>query len=129
MKPHNEPTDRQERVFAYIRAYIQRHGTAPTVREITAAVSISSTSETQRDLKALERLGYIRRREDISRGIVLADTPDPASDLRAVIEEAAADIEELAEWAPALEPAEMQAAIRARAAGLRAALATAGMSL
>jgi len=129
MKPSSNLTDRQERVLACIRAYILQYGTAPTVLEITAAVPVSSTSETQRDLKALERLGYIRRRERISRGIVLVETSDPAADYRAVIQEAADDIEELAEWVPALEPAEMQAAIRARAAGLRAALETAGVSL
>ncbi len=128
MKPRDALTNRQQRILAYLQEYIRQHGYAPSTDEIMSVVGVSSKSEVHRDLRRLEERGYIRKRERIARGLTLCQS-DPAADLRAVIEEAAADIEELAEWAPALEPAEMQAAIRARAEGLRAALSAAGVSL
>lgn len=128
MKPRDALTNRQQRILAYLQEYIRQHGYAPSTDEIMSVVGVSSKSEVHRDLRRLEERGYIRKRERIARGLTLCQS-GPAADLRAVIEEAAADIEELAEWAPALEPAEMQAAIRARAEGLRAALSAAGVSL
>lgn len=130
MKTNGELTDRQQRILDFVRTYKARHGLAPGIRDIMGGVGITSTSVVEYNLKGLEKAGALRIMGGKSRGIILSDEPAAlAANLRAVIEEAAADIEELAEWAPALEPAEMQAAIRARAAGLRAALQTAGVSL
>ena len=128
MKTNGQPSDRQQRILAYLQEYIRQHGYAPSTDEIMSVVGVSSKSEVHRDLRRLEERGYIRKRERIARGLTLCQS-DPAADLRAVIEEAAADIEELAEWAPDLDPAKMRAAILARAAGLRAALATAEAAL
>ena len=124
-----EMSERQRHILDFVRDHITRKGYAPTLRDIMQKLGITSTSVVSYNLDRLEEAGYIRRQQAGQRAIALVEECDPTADLRAVIEEAAADIEELAEWAPALEPAEMQAAIRARAEGLRAALQTAGVSL
>lgn len=123
-------TDKQQRMLDFIRAYKTRHGLAPSLRDIGEAMGISSTSVVTYNLKRLEDARKLRLLGNFkSRAIVLLEETDPAANLRAVIQEAAADIEELAEYAYVLEPAELFAAIRARAEGLRAALETAGVSL
>lgn len=130
MKTNGELTDRQQRILDFVRTYKARHGLAPGIRDIMGGVGITSTSVVEYNLKGLEKAGALRIMGGKSRGIILSDEPAAlAANLRAVIEEAAADIEELAEYAYVLEPAELFAAIRARAEGLRAALETAGVSL
>ena len=124
-----EMSERQQRILDFVRDHITRKGYAPTLREIMSGTGITSTSVASYNLKKLENAGHLRRQETGQRAIALVEETDPAADLRAVIQEAADDIEELAEWAAVLEPAEMRAAIRARAAGLRAALLSAGVAL
>lgn len=69
MRPLSE---RQQRILEFIDRFQQRHGYPPTVREIGQAVDISSTSVVDYNLKALERLGHLRRDPDVSRGLELA---------------------------------------------------------
>jgi len=63
-------TDRQQQVFDYISAYINQHGCPPTLREISEHIGTAGTVSAIRHLEALERKGYVNRR-DGSRGIAL----------------------------------------------------------
>lgn len=64
-------TERQRKVLAFIEAQIQRHGYAPTIREIGRHLDISSTNGVNDHLKALEKKGYIRREDQKSRTLTV----------------------------------------------------------
>lgn len=64
-------TERQELILTEIGRHVRDRGIAPTIREVMAAVGISSTSVTTYHMRKIERAGYIRRRAVLSRGIVL----------------------------------------------------------
>jgi len=66
---------RQARILDFIQKFIADYGYPPTVREIGEATNISSTSVVDYNLKALERLGLIRRDHEVSRGIDLLVDP------------------------------------------------------
>lgn len=51
----------QARIIEVITGWVDRHGYAPTVREIGAAVGLKSPSSVTHHLKALERHGLLRR--------------------------------------------------------------------
>lgn len=65
-------TAKQQRMLAYIEDYIWAHRYAPSIREITAACGISTTSVTNYNLDVLQRLGLLTRQPEVSRSIVLA---------------------------------------------------------
>lgn len=68
----SKPLDRRsEAILTFIREYIDKHGWAPTVREICKAVEIDSTSVVQGHLQRLEARGYIRRGEHTPRAIAV----------------------------------------------------------
>lgn len=67
------PSPKQERILEYIRDFVDRFGYPPTIRQIGAALGISSTSVVDYHLGVLERLGLIRRHPDTSRGLELTD--------------------------------------------------------
>ena len=67
-------TDKQRRVFEYIRERIVEHGTAPTIREIGEKFRISSTNGVRTHLTALIQKGYLKKSEFISRGLELVDS-------------------------------------------------------
>lgn len=54
-------SDKQRKIFDYIRSYIDEKGVSPSVREIGQAVGLRSTSTVQYHLTALENAGYIER--------------------------------------------------------------------
>ena len=60
---------RQQEVFLFIVDYQERHDCAPTVRELCEGLGVGSTNTIDYHLKALERKGYIRRREGLARSI------------------------------------------------------------
>jgi repressor LexA len=62
-------TERQQEVYEFIRQNIGFYG--PTVREIAAALGIKSNNGVVCHLAALEKKGYIKRQERVSRGIKL----------------------------------------------------------
>ncbi len=66
---------RQVCILDFIQKFIADYGYPPTVREIGEATNISSTSVVDYNLKALERLGLIRRDREVSRGIDLLVDP------------------------------------------------------
>jgi repressor LexA len=64
---------RQEKILEFIQNYVKKFGIPPSIRDIVAGCGISSTSVADYNLKHLERLGFIRRHHEISRGIELVD--------------------------------------------------------
>ncbi len=75
-------SDRQVRMLAFIRAYLEEHNYPPTIREIGKAVGIPSTSVVKYNLERLQEKGYIERSEEVSRGLRLTDGPSLVSSLR-----------------------------------------------
>lgn len=65
------PTEPQQKIYDFIREYMQREGRPPTNREIGQAVGIRSTGHVDHHLSALERKGLITRVRGKSRGIRL----------------------------------------------------------
>lgn len=64
-------TEKQRVILEYISRRITAHGSSPTVREIGAQFSISSTNGVRQHLTALIKKGYLRKHEFISRGLEL----------------------------------------------------------
>lgn len=65
-------TERQYQILEFIVEMVEGQGFPPTIREIGTRFSISSTAGVRRHLAALERKGYLRKREARARGLVLA---------------------------------------------------------
>lgn len=64
-------SERAERVYDAVVRAIRATGLPPTMRELGEACGISSTFVVSYQLKKLERMGLIERREGVSRGIAL----------------------------------------------------------
>jgi len=64
-------TDRQQQVFNFIKQFLADNGYPPTLREISAHIGTAGTVTAKVHLDALERKGYIQRREGSPRGIIL----------------------------------------------------------
>ncbi|NRQ50374.1 transcriptional repressor LexA [Aeromicrobium stalagmiti] len=54
-------TARQRKVLEFLRDEIEKRGYPPSMREIGAAVGLTSTSSVAHQLRALEGLGYVKR--------------------------------------------------------------------
>jgi repressor LexA len=54
-------TARQRKVLEFLRDEIETRGYPPSMREIGAAVGLTSTSSVAHQLRALEALGYVKR--------------------------------------------------------------------
>jgi len=65
---------RQKAMLEFIRQFIEENDYPPTIREIGAAVGISSTSVVNYNLDQLERKGRIIRNREVSRGLRLIDS-------------------------------------------------------
>lgn len=68
-------TERQREVYEFIRDKIRSRGYGPTVREIGQQFSISSPNGVMCHLKALEKKGLIQREPNMSRAIMLSESP------------------------------------------------------
>jgi repressor LexA len=68
---------RQQQMLDFIRRYQREHGYPPTLREIGAAVGISSTSVVNYNLERLEALGFLVRNRETSRGLRLVEPEEP----------------------------------------------------
>ena len=64
------PTKRQRQILEIVRAWIRERGVAPTYGEIAQAMRLKHRSVVQRQVKALERLGYVEI-TGVSRGMRL----------------------------------------------------------
>lgn len=74
-----QPTERQQQVFDFIISYIDTNGCPPTLREISNHIGTKGTATAIGHLDALERKGYINRRESSSRSITIAGKTGTAS--------------------------------------------------
>jgi repressor LexA len=68
-----ELSPRQEAILRFIRRFVREKDYPPSIRDIQEGCNISSTSVVDYNLKALERLGYLRRDREVSRAIELLD--------------------------------------------------------
>ncbi len=66
-------SERQRRILHYLEEFIRENGYPPSIRQIQAALGISSTSVVDYNLDLLEKRGLIRRRPRASRSITLAE--------------------------------------------------------
>lgn len=66
-------TARQQQILNYIEHEANTTGVPPSIRQIGAALGISSTNGVRMHLQALEKKGYIQRNLRTSRGIVSLD--------------------------------------------------------
>jgi repressor LexA len=64
---------KQQSILKFMRQFIDEHDYPPSIRDIQVGCDISSTSVVDYNLKALERLGHIRRDREVSRAIELLD--------------------------------------------------------
>lgn len=62
---------RQQRMLQFLEDFIRENGYPPTIREIQAALNISSTSVVDYNLTLLEKRGLIERQPRASRSITL----------------------------------------------------------
>ena len=77
-------SQRQAGMLTFIHDFIAKHSYPPSIREITEACRISSTSVTDYNLRLLEHRGYLTRKPGSARSIVLTGQDrswlHPASD-------------------------------------------------
>ncbi|PID84804.1 MAG: repressor LexA [Chloroflexi bacterium] len=66
-------SERQKNILSFIYKYRKEHDRPPTIREIGAAVDISSTSVVNYNLTRLEEREYLVRDSEVSRGISFTD--------------------------------------------------------
>src|SRR5205814_7062412 len=64
---------KQQAILGFIREFLREKDYPPSIRDIQDGCDISSTSVVDYNLKALERLGYIRRDREVSRAIELLE--------------------------------------------------------
>ena len=64
---------KQQKIIEFLRGFIRDKDYPPSIRDIQLGCDISSTSVVDYNLKALERLGLIRRDREVSRAIELLD--------------------------------------------------------
>ena len=75
-------TERQAKIYEFIRDKIRNRGYGPTVREIGDEFGIRSPNGVMCHLKALEKKGLITREPNMSRAIQLAIEPVQPKGLR-----------------------------------------------
>jgi repressor LexA len=66
-------SSKQQSILRFIRNFLREKDYPPSIRDIQEGCDISSTSVVDYNLKALERLGYIRRDREVSRAIELLE--------------------------------------------------------
>ena len=69
-------SDRQQRMYHFIRQFSREHHYPPTIREIGGALDITSTSVVNYNLNKLEAASLIQRDREVSRGLKLTDGAD-----------------------------------------------------
>ena len=73
-KAQKKLKERHKQVLDVIQEYSEKHGYAPSYREICARTDITSTSMVNYYLEQLEEMGYIDRVENISRSLQIKET-------------------------------------------------------
>lgn len=72
-----KPSKRQALILNHIRTSLQDRGFPPSIRELCAAVGLSSSSTVHSHLTALERKGFIKREPGQPRSTALVE-PGPS---------------------------------------------------
>lgn len=67
-------SEKQKRILEFIQLFLDEHHYPPTVRDIQTGCEISSTSVVDYNLRILQREGYLKRQNEVSRGIELLGT-------------------------------------------------------
>lgn len=67
--PEHDLTDRQRQILEFIAKQMRERGFPPSVREIGAAVGLTSPSTVHTHLETLQKHGYLRRDPDKPRAI------------------------------------------------------------
>lgn len=70
---YGELSPKRQQILEFIRSFIHENDYPPSIRDIQTGCGISSTSVVDYHLRALEKLGYLRRRREVSRAIELLD--------------------------------------------------------
>lgn len=70
-------SERQQGILGFLAEYVEENGYPPSIREIGAAVGISSTSVVSYNLERLAERGYLSRAREVSRGLKLAAAARP----------------------------------------------------
>ena len=65
--------NRQREVLAYLKAFIEANGYAPSCQEISEALGLSGRSHAAYYLGSLARLGYLERKPSAPRAVVLTE--------------------------------------------------------
>lgn len=65
---------KQQRVYDYIKKYMEQNSIPPTIREIGDAVGLASTSTVHAHLETLERKGYIGRKKSKNRYLEITES-------------------------------------------------------
>lgn len=71
MSTNRELTEKQRQILEFIVERIEERGAPPTMREIADRFAFASTASVKGHLDALEKKGFIQRREWTARGIEL----------------------------------------------------------
>lgn len=74
-RPAVDINTKQKQVLDFIISYMEENYRCPSVREIGAAVGLSSSSTVQSHLNTLERFGYIKRDTNKNRAITVLSMP------------------------------------------------------
>ncbi len=74
-------SDKQVKIFEYIKDELTLRGYPPSIREICKAVGLSSTSSVHAHLNTLEDKGYIKKGTNKRRALELIDIDDICSDM------------------------------------------------
>ncbi len=77
-------TGRQQQILDFIVSEVDMKGYPPSVREIGAAIGLSSSSTVHSHLSALERKGHIKRDPSKPRALLLAERQRPSSNDQSV---------------------------------------------
>jgi repressor LexA len=82
--PRKSLSAKQQSILRFIRTFLREKDYPPSIRDIQEGCDISSTSVVDYNLKALERLGHIRRDREVSRAIELLENGSRRTRLRSV---------------------------------------------
>ncbi|MFD0327641.1 transcriptional repressor LexA [Streptacidiphilus monticola] len=72
-------TERQEAVLAAVASFVRAHGYPPSMRDIGAAVGLTSTSSVSHQVNRLERLGFLAKDPNRPRSYALVAQEPAAS--------------------------------------------------
>jgi repressor LexA len=75
-------TDREREVYDFVRAYTNRHGVPPKLREIGVHLGVASRGTVHRYLRAIEEAGLITITPDRARGVRLVSKESAGNSIR-----------------------------------------------